>query len=50
MCPLVVVLRDRKGLTILEKVKGHSEVEGNKEADCLANEEAIKNTQDEIDL
>ncbi|KAG6824561.1 hypothetical protein H0H92_006467, partial [Tricholoma furcatifolium] len=43
----VEALRRRSGLTILQKVKGHAGVEGNKGADALANEGARKEDPDE---
>ncbi|KNZ80655.1 Ribonuclease H1, partial [Termitomyces sp. J132] len=50
LCPLIACLHERKGLTILEKVKAHAEITGNEGADCLADQGARKTLQDEIDL
>lgn len=46
---VVTALRLRKGITTLEKVKGHSGVRGNEEADKLAAVGAQKDSSDEID-
>lgn len=35
---LMAILHKRKGLTLLEKVKDHAEIEENEEADLLANQ------------
>ncbi|KNZ73963.1 hypothetical protein J132_09038, partial [Termitomyces sp. J132] len=48
--PLVATLRERKGLTILEKVKGHAGIEGNEGADRLANEGAKSQNPTNINL
>ncbi|KAJ3817209.1 RNase H-domain-containing protein [Lentinula raphanica] len=46
----VATLRNRKALTNLTWVKGHSGIEGNEEADRLANEGRLKPHPDDIDL
>ncbi|KAF6751799.1 hypothetical protein DFP72DRAFT_815935 [Ephemerocybe angulata] len=48
--PIIARIRQRKGRTIFEKVKGHSGDEGNDGADALAAEGAEKATGEELDL
>lgn len=50
MTAIVARMRAQKGLALLEKVKAHSGIVGNKGADTLANLGAEKNTPDDIDL
>ncbi|KAG6879310.1 hypothetical protein C0992_003637 [Termitomyces sp. T32_za158] len=50
MRSLVTNLKKRKGITILEKVKGHDGVRGNEEADRLAGLGAEKDTPNNIDM
>ncbi|KNZ75061.1 hypothetical protein J132_05009 [Termitomyces sp. J132] len=50
MKTLVAHLRLRKGVVIIEKVKGHAGIEGNEGADELTNEGARKELPDQIDI
>ncbi|KNZ80733.1 Ribonuclease H1 [Termitomyces sp. J132] len=50
MRPLVVRLKERSGITLFNKVKGHTAIRGNEEADKLAGIGAKKTTPDNIDL
>lgn len=47
---LVTKLKNRTGLILLEKVKGHAEIEENESANRLANEKTRKPVLDQLDL
>lgn len=50
MHPLIACLCKRKGLTLLEKVKGHAGITKNEGADKLAGQEARKTIPNHINL
>lgn len=50
MKPIVARMRERSGMTLLSKVRGHTGIRGNEEADRLANIGARKAAPDEINI